>query len=433
MAETALNNSVHAASGRAVSRGKVGVLVVVAIVVRIAVMSIWPPRAFSCDMKDWRIIAGAMTVGLNPFDQHYGPLLNWPPMWMEILYFLARISDRLDWQFFTSLRLFLIAADAILIASTWRLCRMLGEGRASFGAMLLGLCVNPFLVLMTIQQGNFDVVPTIGVVWFIYFLIRFERNDDPMDWLCSALCLGLAVFAKTFPLVLLPLLIGPSRRVSSKGKVLGAALCAGPAMLSLAPLFVLYPREIIDNVILYRGTSGPMGASGILQLIGGPAALSSYAPFFTLSLILAVAILAGILWSRPLRRESDYVLLAAILLLGVFEFGSGYGPQYWMWVAPLLVVSYVHQSKGFGRLLLVCAAVVVGTNILFFAYNSDLGSFMTSWSGTAATLRLRQAFSIGTHDPVLICLPMSAAALLIWISCCREILRSKPVGTSSRG
>lgn len=117
---TTVSSSITEETPRPPIRAKDGwILAAVAVAARVACMSVWPARAFSCDLKDWRIIGGAMLVGLNPFDQHYGSLLNWPPMWMEILYGLARISDRLDWPFFSCIRVLLIGCDAVLILSTW--------------------------------------------------------------------------------------------------------------------------------------------------------------------------------------------------------------------------------------------------------------------------------------------------------------------------
>jgi Glycosyltransferase family 87 len=396
------------------------ILAALAVAVRVGCMSVWPARAFSCDLKDWRIIAGAMVVGLNPFEQHYASLLNWPPMWMECLYGLGKISDRLDWSFFGCVRGLLIGCDAVLVLSTWALLRLLKSDGPAFGAVLWGLVLNPFMILLTIQQGNFDVIPTIGIVWFLYFLIRWVRGGDPMDWLCAAGILGLAAFAKTFPLALAPLLAVNWRKNSWRTSVLGAAMCAGPAVLSLAPLYVLYPREILGHVVVYRGTPGPMGISGILQWWGG-GAIDRYSPYFTAGLAIALGILAVAVGRRPLRREADWVLAAAIVLIGVFEFGSGYCPQYWMWVAPLLVIAYVEYRGPWRTVLVATAAVAVVTSVMWFAYNTYAGDFMAWWLSTPPSRMLSDWFNDNARGLVLICLPMTVMTLVLWIYGCRRV------------
>ena len=392
----------------------------IAVAVRLALALVWPPQCFSCDLKAWRSVARSVPAGANPYVTSM--VVNWPPMWMEVLYGLGKISARFDWNLFTCVRVLLTACDAVLILSTFALLRLLDERRSVFRLVLLGLCLNPMLILLTIQQGNFDVVPTIGIVWFVQSLIRFRRGGDAVDWLVAAAWLGLATFAKTFPLVLIPLLAGECRRLGWKVRLTGAALCVGPALLSLAPLYVLNPRRITDVVLFYRGTPGAMGVSGLLQLVCGFDSVLRYAPYFTAALLGVIMGLTAVLWRRPLRRDSDVVLLAAMVLIAVFEFGSGYCPQYWLWVTPLLIVAYAHQPHRFRRLLWVAAALVVLTNVLSFAYEDLLGNFMI-WGAPhfPGNTRLQAMFSDTLHDLVLLSLPMTGITLLLWLHGCRLI------------
>src|SRR5208282_2665150 len=112
-------------------------------------------------------------------------------------------------------------------------------------------------------------------------LIRFRRGGDPIDWLLAAAWLGLGGFAKTFPLVLMPLLIGDARRLNLKTLGLGVAFCFGPAALSLAPLYALNPHDITEGVIMYRGTAGNVGAGALIQLLAGFDSVARYNPYFT--------------------------------------------------------------------------------------------------------------------------------------------------------
>jgi hypothetical protein len=391
--------------------------------VRIFFICIWPLGAYSVDLKDWTYIAGAMVVGINPYVRF--ETLNWPPLWMGILFLLTRISDQNTYHFMTCIRVFLTIADVGLVLSTYALLRLLAPEKKIFRLLLVAICFNPLAILLTIQQGNFDVLPAIGIVWFLYCLIQFRRRGNDIDWLCAATWLGLATFAKTFPFALIPLLIAESRKLRWKVRLLGAALCVGPAILSLAPLYVLSPGLVATRVIFYRGTPGAMGVSGLLQLLINYQADLRYAPIFTFILLSSLCAITWTFWRKPLQRDQDVVLLAATILIGVFEFGSAYCPQYWMWVLPLLTICYATQSQNFQRRLLIAAPIIVLTGVLQFAYDSDVGGFMAWWAPTPFNKQMINIFTDVEHDLILICLPMTVVTLILWLTNCRLLIASK--------
>jgi hypothetical protein len=381
---------------------------------RIVCLWLWPAKAYSVDLFDWQNIAAAILFGANPYVISH--VLNWPPMWMEILYILGQLCDRYDWQLVNCVRILLIAGDIVMVLSVWKLLGLLGARDRAFAPALWGLCLNPFLILLTIQQGNFDVIPTVLILWFLGSLIKFRRNGEPIDWLIAAAWLGLGGFAKTFPLVLAPLLFGEARRLNLKTRLLGAALLVGPAGLSLAPLYVLNPVQISTEVIFYRGTQGNAGASGILQILGGIPAVVRYNPFFTTIVIAAMLLITLRLWWRRLPNDGDLILLAALILIGLFEFGTGYCPQYWMWPAPLLCIAYVQRDRAFRIILIVTAIVVIITQILIFAYDADLGSFALFISANEFDKKMVIILTTGRNVLGLISLPLTAMTLLLWLA-----------------
>ena len=128
------------------------IAVAIAIAVRVVLIFAWPSQSFSCDLAAWKTVAASALVGVNTYDKTV--VLNWPPLWMEILFVLGKLANRFDWDFFTSIRLFLTAADAILVLSTYALLDVLQIRTDKFRLVLLGICLNPLLILLTIQQGN---------------------------------------------------------------------------------------------------------------------------------------------------------------------------------------------------------------------------------------------------------------------------------------
>jgi hypothetical protein len=394
-------------------------LAAIALAARFICIVLWPADWYSIDCRNWQIIAGALLVGINPYKGN--SLLNWPPMWMEVLFIFAHISDRLGWQFLSCLRSFLTLCDGVLIISTCVLAQRLSPTRKVFAPVLIGICLNPFLILLTIQQGNFDVIPTILILWFLISLIRFRRGGQSVDWLIAALWLGLGAFAKTFPLVLLPMLFAESRRLGWKTRLLGAALCLVPSAISLAPLYALTPRDVTSGVLLYRGTPGTMGVSGILLLTGGRPALIAYAPIFTAILAILLIALTLLLWFRPPRREADLVLLAALMLMAVFIFGPGNSLQYWYWVAPLLVIVYLESDCIFSRIILISAIVVTATALVAFAYTDVLGAIVYKMNSGGLNTHLHDWFN---HESNMsrFCLPLTAMSFLLWIFGVRSII-----------
>ncbi len=400
-------------------------LLACAAAARLFCLYIWPSHVFSVDLQSWGTVVTAMHAGFNPYQKYH--LLNWPPLWMEILFVLGRLCDRFGWSLPACIVLFLTAADLVLIFSLWRLLRLLDLRNRAFRPVLWGLCLNPFMILLTVQQGNFDVIPTIFVLCFLYSLIQFRRGGEPIDWLLAAAFLGLGALAKTFPLLLIPILIGEARRLNPKIWLLGVLLCAAPAFLSLAPLFALDPHGIIEGVLLYRGVPGQSGISGFLSLLAGSASVHTYSAYFTAFLILLMLSSASILWLRPLHHDGDVILLTLLLLISIFLFGPGSAVQYWYWVAPFLVIGYL-QSSDLARVILPAAIVISVTEIIAYAYQPAMGFFLYRWVQTHFNRAIYRWFSVDRHV-FLFTLPMTAATLALWIAALRSLLAARKAPT----
>lgn len=117
--------------------------------------------------------------------------------------------------------------------------------------------------------------------------------------------------------------------------------------------------------------------------------------------------------------------MAMLLLMGVFLFGSGYCPQYWLWIVPLLVVAWVQQGKTYRIALAPFAAIVLLATVLTFGYDRYLGSFIVKAFGSAMNQQLEGMFSDTMHTLILISLPMTAASLIFWFYNCAVIVKSE--------
>src|SRR5208337_1475415 len=92
--------------------------------------------------------------------------LNYPPFWMVVLFLLAKLSSLHGTDFVLAVRLVLIIGDLALLAATFLLLRTLQPGARHTRVILVGYCLNPLLILLTVQHGNFDALCMIWVVLF---------------------------------------------------------------------------------------------------------------------------------------------------------------------------------------------------------------------------------------------------------------------------
>jgi hypothetical protein len=122
-----------------------------------------------------------------------------------------------------------------------------------------------------------------------------------------------------------------------------------------------------------------------------------------------------LLWRR-LPSDGDLILLAALILIGLFEFGTGYCPQYWMWPAPLVCIVYVQRDRPFRIILTITAIVVVITQILIFAYDANLGSFALFISPSEFNRKTVITLTTGHNVLGLVSLPLTAVTLLLWLA-----------------
>jgi Glycosyltransferase family 87 len=397
-------------------------LLVLAGAARLAWLLVVPRGAVSLDLLAWKAVAIALLRGLNPYQVTHW--LNYPPFWMEVIFCLARLSAQYGVDFIFALRLVLVAGDLGLLAATYLLLRALQPEAHHTRLLVIGYCLNPLLVLLTIQHGNPDAFCMIGVVLFLYFVIRHQRSGDVVDWLWAAGCLGLAVFVKQFPLVLWPLLAPGARQVGWRGRIVGAMCVASPAVLSLAPLYVLAPGAITENVLQYRSLGNTFGIAGLLTLTGYGGELPGYSRIFTGVVLAGTAMLAVLFWHRRWRREIDPVLLANVTLLSLFVLGPGYGSQYWFWIVPLALVCYSSASASFRRVIVLSLLVVVATNIFEYAVEANLGCFFVRWFPSSGAQSLSDYFAYPSLHLIWLRLPMGFASFGLLLAGVRDLFSS---------
>ena len=235
----------------------------------------------SLDVEFWRIALDAQEEGRNPYETGR---LNWPPLWLMVIVALDHAASAVDVSFLSALRLYLVLVESAMVVALYLTLVRAGARRdAVRRALLFGIALNPIAILLVCQHGNSDVQVGLLVILAVAALLAHGRSRDVVFWLIGCLLLGIGVLAKTVPLILAPVLAPGARLASTAGRVLGATLLLGPAVLGVGVILALAPRAVWDHVIGYRSTQGYFGVSGILgvHFPGDPRGISRRSPAST--------------------------------------------------------------------------------------------------------------------------------------------------------
>lgn len=330
------------------------------------------PHAFSSDLGAWLEVGWRMGEGKNPYlATRY---FVWPPVWVQILYALHRISRFSGVPLEFVITGFLIAVESVLIVALLALLHRVGYPRGRT-LVLAGIALNPVCVILVCQHGNFDVLVALVVVLAVGALLRFQRSGAAVDWLLACLWLGLAIALKSVPVLLVPLLLAGARRLAPRVLALGAALVAGPAAYGLGVLEALRAGDV-RAVLEYRSVPGWFGATGWLHRIGRDAWMLPYSRASQLVLLVIAAGIGVLAWRGRLAAPRRLVAAGALILLAVPAIGPGYGPQYFYWFWPLLLGAYALGGAALQRRIEVFGAIAAATYLVEYAFAGFLGAFL---------------------------------------------------------
>lgn len=398
-------------------------VLLIAVVVRAEFGAILPSYAYSYDISAHEEFARSIGTGANPYagKRFY---LAWPPFWGFFVFALARVAEVTGAEFVPLLRWTLVAIDLCVILVLAALVSRLAPDANVRRVVLFGIALNPIVVLLTVQHGNFDSIVVTWIMLGLLALVAWARSGESLDWLLACTFFGLGVFTKTVPLALAPLLIPGARKEDWRGRALGAGLLLGPAAVGLGSFFILDPAPIIDRVIFYRSQNGRFGVSGILRGLdlAQAANVAERALALLLLALLALGCIRAWSWVRPQPRQ--IVLLAALIMLAIPTLGPGFAVQYVYWFLPLMVATWPGGSGVWKRALLVAWGVATVTYVALYGFAWDLGqSIFFLWDSPIST-RLGRAFRLD-EVKAWVSLPMFVSWLALLVLGVRE-MRERP-------
>jgi hypothetical protein len=282
------------------------------------------------DVMGWDLLARQMLAGENFFATQ---LHNWPVLWIYFAVAAVVTGEAAGLPFAPLVKLGPIAAD---VALALMLCRAAGPGAGLIYAL------HPIPILIAGYHGQFDslmLAPTF-LAWRL-----FERRKV----VGSALALGLGVWFKPVPLILLPILL--PRLDTWRQRSIYVVLCLAPAALGTLPYLLRWPEDVIANFFNYSSWFGQWGYPVLWMLVEyvrdhtipvwlpdpdfvSPPLQAMFA--FGRWVLLATLTLV---WIVTFRRRLS-VLRSTIALLCAFYFTTvGFGLQYLLWVVPFAIAA----------------------------------------------------------------------------------------------
>jgi uncharacterized membrane protein len=297
---------------------------------------------------------------------------------------------------------------ALLLAAAFALAALRAPSRRAYGAVALVGAVP--LLLGSVVLSRFDLWPAVlASAALLAFLVGRNR--------LGAGVLAVAVAAKLYPVVLVPLAGAWVWRRHGRRETLAAAAVFVAVLVAIAvPFFVLAPAGLADS--LWRQLRRPLqietlGAAVLVSLrhlVGVDVEMHASAGSQNIAGAWGVAVgavqsaveLAALawLWVRFARGPAEperFVRYAAGAVLAFVALGKVLSPQFLVWVVPL--VALVGGRRGLAAGSAVGAALVV-TQLWFpFRY----WEYARSFDGTVTVLVL-------ARDLVLV----AALALVAW-------------------
>ncbi len=365
-------------------------LIVALILVRIGFIVLKPFNAVSLDMIYWQEVVNQL-IGPNPSNPYLTTTrLAYPPLWLEVLYFLGKISISIGIPLQYLIQSVLILAECGMVATLLYLCH------ARPRTILVAIVLNPIAILQSCQHLNFDQLVGLLVLLFMVFLLEFYDSKKPIDWLCACFFLGVGMLTKTIPVVLLPLLVQGARSLDRKTLLLGAALLFSPVAVGMGVILALGEKGVLVNVIQYRSIPAPIGISGLGMFLSQESAnlfARVHSNVFFLVLLASLMALTKPLRELPTISHEYAVLVAAGLLIAIPTLGPGYGTQYIYWYLPLLAFLYELTTSSVRKFLMICYAVAALTYLVDYSFVTPYGALLVKWSGSQSVHSLSALFN----------------------------------------
>ncbi len=316
---------------------RAAVLVAVALAVRIVpliAVNAEPDAGTLYDLRSYSITAQLLRSGSDVYEN----TLRHPylPMMMYPMAFADWLAERTDISFLLLVKVPGVLADAAipLVILAWTGAAV-AASRAARMAMVYAL--NPLTIMVVSVHGHFDSVPLLFLLLALLPL-RTVPTSQPRTAALSGLAMGVAVLAKLWPAIFVPLALRQLSTWRARGAFVAAAGAVPLAALAFyGALLRVVPVEAVHRAFANSGWKGSWGYSLFAWKARNDSGVARDVFFFVEdygNLLLAAA-MALIL---PFAMRRSLASGAALLLLGFYTFTVGFGLHYLMWIVPFLLL-----------------------------------------------------------------------------------------------
>lgn len=286
---------------------------------------------YNYDIESYYLVGNYVLTGKDVYSME-DTLKRHPylPLQMYWLGGARLISEALQLPFPFVVKWPFIAADTGIVLAIYRKLLTENNQNSIRGAFLYA--INPISVYVSAFHGQFDSVPTL---FSLISLMALEKSSKR-----SGFWLGLGIWVKSFPVLVLPTVLIKLRKNLDRFWFL--FICFLLPLLGVVFYIQLYNSSI--KVVLFRAITynhgiGVWGYTYLLRILA--IWKTTFAPillnYFKISRFVTLTVLA-LIWWLYLRRDSNPFRLYFITLLSFLGITHAFSIQYLMWVIPFAVV-----------------------------------------------------------------------------------------------
>jgi hypothetical protein len=374
------------------------------------------------------------SVALAGQDVYSSPLTQgrypYPPLHMYLSALMVWLADHDRMRFLLADKLIPAAFGVALSVVIYQTARRLKLSHAQ--ALVLGLlyALNPLPMMVTSYHGQFEEIPVFFIALAFMLLVGEHRSWGAV--VLSALCLGMGVAYKTWPLLFLPPLVlmapGLARRA------LYVVLTLAPIAVSIAGYGLIFGsvgrHEAINRILDYKGSNGFCWGyvSAVYSCWVHPERARPNIWVLSLNSKLLIGAMVVVCLLLLWRRRPLEGMVA--LPLAFYLFSPGWGPNYSIWVLPFAILLSARLATAYTVLMLPVVSLIY-LDSLYAAYGYTHFSWdvlkplegaigLLAWGGIIVllgwlylgrhrdrTVALRSQVSM---DDVLLLHPLGAAA-----------------------
>jgi Gpi18-like mannosyltransferase len=282
------------------------------------------------DVQNFRLVAQTIqSQGIFALYAQTPGQYPYPPLWIWFAWAAEQLTQLGILDFSLLIRLPSIVADTLCVYFVWAWWNDRHPCYSWLSAFLYA--INPISLVVTSLHGQFDSLPTLLIIIALYTFRRGQVN-------LSASALSFAIAAKSFPVLLLPVLLISVPSLGARIRYILIALT--PVVMILLPFMFRIPSAVIDQLFGYAG----VGLLGFLVIIRSiyVSIIGEHLPYELTQVLISIskwiflAAYGSWILLTVKRRISLTTSAAGIFCLFYLIYG-GISPQYLIWIVPLLL------------------------------------------------------------------------------------------------